>query len=373
MSINKDLPISVVLLDNVKLPVFCDTETGTDIILPEAFGSAGEIFYEKLSDGKALFSCDLSATGVWLYESQTKSWTQLLETGSWNSLQKLPNGDCLIGSEYFAGLHVFENSTNTVINIPGTDTYLTAFQVLDNGNCLIGGLQIGAVLLYHATTKTITRFGVNSTGFIYYHLLSNGDCLIGGISNGVLLYNNNTETVSKIYSEGSSWLCFAELANGECLIFSDDSGVEYGLLFDPVTSALTNIPTQGRVFDIAYATRDGGCLLSSSLRSTTGVYYYDPLTKQIVQKYTSSISWLYFKTLENDNCLISSSATNTGILLFDNVAKTVSRKHAKSNKWNIFEEQSNGDCVIKNNQADVKYTLIYEQSTNNVRVYSYLA
>ena len=124
------------------------------IDLPADFDGASSIYYFAVSGSRILFSSNITDIGVWEYNVETRTSTQIYNAGeNWQNFQMVGE-NCLISSNVATGILFFNSYDNQISLIYESGSGWNEFlQVGDN--YLIAGRNATGVLFYNHLFNTI--------------------------------------------------------------------------------------------------------------------------------------------------------------------------------------------------------------------------
>lgn len=240
----------------------------------------------EVDDGYLIYATNTNGTGILLFESATKTITQIYDTGYKYIMKTVSGNKVIISSTYYTytGILLYDSSSKTITQIYDVGYDWRYIQIMGD-KCLIGGeasADLG-ILLYNSTTNTIQQ--IYTTGYRWgiFQIIENG-CLItptsygGSDGKGILLYDDTTETITRIYTNNYGWR-FIGLQNSDCLISNTASNYAGIYLYNNSTKTITQIFWYGYYYD----TYNNGYISASDKSRSQYIPYYDETSKTITK------------------------------------------------------------------------------------------
>lgn len=292
--------------------LFYETSTMQIIALKTAGSWQG---YQFVNNGVLITgnSSIINSQGVLFFDPATKTITTLI-TGLYFGAMQLVGNDCLIGTRNdnstgandITGVYLYNADTHSVSQIYESTLRYNLFQLVGD-DCLICSKKTDTtgVLLYDANSKTITQ--IYSSGRWTYIVPIENDCLLGGgntSARGMLLYDANTKTISQLLEDGNyGWGSSYCVMGNDCLISGySGNGV---VLYETATKTASKIYTTGNNYRFFKYGND--CLIYSSVASYKGIWLYNGETKTMAQIFSSGYNYDIYKFDANGNIYISAS------------------------------------------------------------------
>lgn len=280
-------------------------------VLDEAYNS--EILQTSLGYIISPYNNQGNGTNLYYYEHGGNTGVQILDNGSYHSLNMLGNKEnkFYIGfnNPYFNGVVMFDEGMKTASKI---DANITNSK---NGIEIEDGLLIQAQKISTSSKKAL------------YHI------------------DTATNQLSEILQLDGEMDVYTKL-DDKILVSSTYIAGLY--LYNPNTKFLSKISDtfKGKVNSYSVS---GGYLLTNVGTYTNGIFFLDSTTFAIEQIYTKSTNWVNCYNL-SDGVLLSSSTYGQGILFYDFSTGEVSLIKETGSKYTFYEVDGNvfAVCNVKN-------------------------
>ena len=320
------------------------------IDLPEIFNTASFIFDFKINEEKCLLGCNLTSSGLWLYNTKSKEIIQLYNTGRWDNFWQLNETTYLVKDSTY-GFIVYNSIDDSIKYIEtkndaefyGSIYYMQ--QVSQNKWLLTSSSSNSGLCLFNLETNTVIRIYNKGYAYLYWHSVTNTKYIAGhaGSSTPLILYNSEDDSVKEIYEYGRFVENFENVGNKCVMSARTTAGI---LVYNSEDDSVIKVYDTGYAWEYLHKVSENKCLIAGDRAAATGLILLNLEDYSIKFLKDTGIMWSNVKQVTNEKFLISSSNTsgtaNYGLYLYNNTDDTISTVlSGYPSGWDIFIQFDN--------------------------------